>query len=513
MVAFIAFLQQRSPPESPNDQAFSLPPQTMEYAQFRMMARLAIGVHLFEDGVQPTVTEAESRPDANDDHSDADADANASRNTDSDPAPAPDIDADVDDPSTDDYKSRGQSASGQRSPPLAAADAYIDGLEEVAVTPYERICLAIVEGEVRGDDAMLARLDEVMHLHGDELNADLREDVEAIRQFGRRNATVDVAYWESMHRLAQRYSWFGELLKSKASSSQSDQRREALRPAWGTLIFVIAFFIVGFGLLAIGLAMGITAIVLYATGKLRFLYRPALDAAAPKPASSHVYLEVFVAFIAAFIAISLAVGWFEQQFPTWPSPQLPAVCLVLLLLLLPRFRGVGKAYRRAAMAIQAPRGVIVEGLLGLVGYVATLPILAAGVVGVLILNAIMTRFAPSSGTASHPAAVELMSASWPKVLMLYVLACVWAPVTEELFFRGALLHHLRTRMPLIPAALLVGLIFAAIHPQGIIAVPALAAIGFNFSLIREWRNSMVAPMVAHAVHNATAFTFVMLLFR
>ncbi len=46
------------------------------------------------------------------------------------------------------------------------------------------------------------------------------------------------------------------------------------------------------------------------------------------------------------------------------------------------------------------------------------------------------------------------------------------------------------------------LIFAIIHPQGLIAVPALAAIGFNFSLVREWRDSLIASMTMHAAHNS-----------
>jgi membrane protease YdiL (CAAX protease family) len=45
------------------------------------------------------------------------------------------------------------------------------------------------------------------------------------------------------------------------------------------------------------------------------------------------------------------------------------------------------------------------------------------------------------------------------------------------------------------------LIFAALHPQGFLAIPALASIGMGFSLLREWRDSLIAPMVAHAINN------------
>ena len=46
-----------------------------------------------------------------------------------------------------------------------------------------------------------------------------------------------------------------------------------------------------------------------------------------------------------------------------------------------------------------------------------------------------------------------------------------------------------------------GFIFAVIHPQGLLAVPALTAMGFGFALLREWRDSLIAPMVAHALNN------------
>ncbi len=63
---------------------------------------------------------------------------------------------------------------------------------------------------------------------------------------------------------------------------------------------------------------------------------------------------------------------------------------------------------------------------------------------------------------------------------------------------------MRRRLPVIPAALIVGFIFAIIHPQGFAGVPVLAALGFNFCLLREWRGSIIAPMFAHAMHNGVA---------
>jgi membrane protease YdiL (CAAX protease family) len=44
-------------------------------------------------------------------------------------------------------------------------------------------------------------------------------------------------------------------------------------------------------------------------------------------------------------------------------------------------------------------------------------------------------------------------------------------------------------------------IFAGIHPQGLAGIPVLTAMGMVLAGIRLWRNSLVASMAAHALHN------------
>jgi membrane protease YdiL (CAAX protease family) len=71
---------------------------------------------------------------------------------------------------------------------------------------------------------------------------------------------------------------------------------------------------------------------------------------------------------------------------------------------------------------------------------------------------------------------------------------------------------MRRYLLFLPAALLVALIFAVIHPQGLAAVPVLGALAVSFALIREWRGSLVGPMVAHALNNGTVLTALCLAF-
>jgi membrane protease YdiL (CAAX protease family) len=80
-------------------------------------------------------------------------------------------------------------------------------------------------------------------------------------------------------------------------------------------------------------------------------------------------------------------------------------------------------------------------------------------------------------------------------------------------FRGALFHYLRGRWSWAASAVVVSFVFAVIHPQGWIAVPALGAIALALAALREWRGSIIASMVAHAFNNFLAVSFALLLLR
>jgi hypothetical protein len=84
---------------------------------------------------------------------------------------------------------------------------------------------------------------------------------------------------------------------------------------------------------------------------------------------------------------------------------------------------------------------------------------------------------------------------------MLALASGFAPVVEEIMFRGLLFHHLRTRWAWLPAALLTSGIFAALHPQGVAALPALTTIAMVMAALRAWRGSLIAPIAAHALNN------------
>ena len=139
------------------------------------------------------------------------------------------------------------------------------------------------------------------------------------------------------------------------------------------------------------------------------------------------------------------------------------------------------------------------------GLLAMLPLLAVAVLVTLCLS----RYIGGKGPG-HPIMEEISSNPW-NILKLYLLAAVWAPITEETLFRGAFFHHLRRRNGWFLSALIVSLIFASIHPQGILGVPALMTIAMMLAALREWRGSIIAPIVLHALNNAVVMTIAILM--
>jgi membrane protease YdiL (CAAX protease family) len=80
-----------------------------------------------------------------------------------------------------------------------------------------------------------------------------------------------------------------------------------------------------------------------------------------------------------------------------------------------------------------------------------------------------------------------------------------AAIAEEVCFRGLLFAGLRERLPRLPAALIAGSVFGALHAfTGISAVPPLIAFGFIFCLLYEKTGSILPGMALHMLNNSVA---------
>jgi membrane protease YdiL (CAAX protease family) len=217
-----------------------------------------------------------------------------------------------------------------------------------------------------------------------------------------------------------------------------------------------------------------------------------------------VFLEAFAMYISLFVLFG------EVLRRVAPSISLVAYLLSTLLLPLalvwPARRGKTVRDSRRGFCWHRGEGIVKERGCGVIGYITGLPIVAIA----LVITFFLSRFA--SASPSHPIMGELRGGVL-EIGLIYLLACIWAPIMEETMFRGALFNHLRGRWGWLISSLVVGLLFALVHPQGWTAIPVLGSIGAVLASVREWRGSLIGPMTAHALNNATAVTAVLLLIR
>jgi membrane protease YdiL (CAAX protease family) len=185
----------------------------------------------------------------------------------------------------------------------------------------------------------------------------------------------------------------------------------------------------------------------------------------------------------------------------------------LWVLAYPRLRGIGWSDLRRAIGLHAGAGVLREAGHGVLCYLGAIPFLAFGLAVYALLSILREFVAGGGAQPSHPAVEQLGSAGPAGIALLFLLAAVVAPIVEEIAFRGILYGHLRGVVSprirvasALVAALASSFIFAVVHPQGILFVPALGGLAVGFCLFRELRGSLIAPMVAHGINNAVTLT-------
>jgi membrane protease YdiL (CAAX protease family) len=406
----------------------------------------------------------------------------------------------------------------------AAKESFQQQLDDTVETPLQRFRAAIATAELTGADEAADRLDAVIRdLEGDtedwydpenendqarkvQLLADARLLTAHYRDIAEQGILAQPLDPDVLDGLEERHGYFGELVRIAHQSKGSVERRELLDGAMGPFFIMMGVMILmGVGILA-GVGLGITAIVLAATGRIRAaMVRPA-------PGGS-VYLETAVLFVVSFALLqvmqAIAAQMGDRAELIAGLVAMPAQWLLLLVPFWPLLRGVRWAQLRRDLGLYAPEGAAIEVLAGIGAYLALLPVVIAGVLVMLVLLAIQGHFFPvdpDSAGATNPI-LELVKSLDPFILtLLFVMATVWAPLCEELIFRGALFRHLRSRVALPLAAILSAMVFGMMHGYALIQLIPVTILGFNFALIRAWRGSLIGPIAAHALNNAVVLS-------
>ena len=92
-----------------------------------------------------------------------------------------------------------------------------------------------------------------------------------------------------------------------------------------------------------------------------------------------------------------------------------------------------------------------------------------------------------------------------------ILIVIIAPLSEELFFRGFMYAGLRRALPLWPAAVISALIWGSLHLSGgnVGVALQLSVFGVVLAFLYERSGTLWAPIIAHLINNALAFTLLM----
>jgi membrane protease YdiL (CAAX protease family) len=195
------------------------------------------------------------------------------------------------------------------------------------------------------------------------------------------------------------------------------------------------------------------------------------------------------------LAMSLGVGVIKSLLG-WGWPEATKGVLILdvlfLVALIPLYRagrlgladlGIRKTPRRLGV------GLFLLGVIGHIGFdslwrlIFTLP-----------------RIEDGLGGLPHRSTVV--------IVLTGVALCLSAPIVEEIFFRGFLYRSLRNRLSVLPAALIVGVVFGLGHTQyPLLERPQQAAFGIIACLLYERSGSLLPSIALHMLIDASGFEF------
>ena len=294
------------------------------------------------------------------------------------------------------------------------------------------------------------------------------------------------------------------------------RRAEVLEPAFSAFAAIL-WALGSVGILACGGFIGLVVfIVLLIQRKLTGGVRVGSN-------YGGVYAETFALFLMLFIGLSFLLHWV-----TWPIAPLIKSSLVplgsLLAVVWPVVRGLSWAQVREDIGWNLGRSPALEPALGVACYILALPIVLIGFVLTLVLMALRNQLdglgvgALAQHEPIHPIIEFLVNGSAMDRVLVFIDACILAPIVEETMFRGVLYRHLRELSrrwawfwSVIFSGTIVSFLFAVIHPQGLVAVPVLMALAYGFTIAREWRGSLIPSMVGHALNNGLVVLFVILM--
>lgn len=328
-------------------------------------------------------------------------------------------------------------------------------------------------------------------------------DIDALRQIyaGDKASLGD----EKRQRLIERHGWFAKVAMTYGVPDTDAERAQLLAGGGALIGGIVLVLAAGLAATMGGIGCSIAMIVLIATGKIKRRF------VAPAPGGSMGW-EMLAAFLLAFLGFKVAASVLGaalssggSALPNWFAyVALGGQWMVALAIFFPLVRGVKFGEYRKLVGWTAERGLFREIGAGIFGYLAGLPIVFGALLLSLLLNFLVHFWSGKDAETPENPILEIAGRGDTILLvLLFTLATIWAPVVEETVFRGGVFRAMRAHMGFVLAAIASALVFGFMHGYPVQLLGPVIAIGFVFALIREWRGSIVGPMVAHFLNNAT----------
>lgn len=134
---------------------------------------------------------------------------------------------------------------------------------------------------------------------------------------------------------------------------------------------------------------------------------------------------------------------------------------------------------------------------------------AAGVGGYLAFVTLYAAIVAPEGDQSVTEDFGADESTLALVTAGFVIVVV-APIAEEFFFRGFFYRALRSRLGILSAAAIDGVVFGLIHytgPDTLELLPILVGLAFMFCLVYERTGTLYTVIGLHALNNAVAYGF------
>ncbi len=411
-------------------------------------------------------------------------------------------------------------ATSETASEQEAKDDSLPAPEALDAGTYEqRLCYAILLSELYGPQRAadyFETLDQKVadaNFEPNETQQSLRTSIDAlVEDYANGDFSQRSVSESEKAELKERLGFSGELILTPKGTADEPGRKwveqaaqSKIVGAGAILIFGILFFLAG-----IVAACTILGVVFSNASAIRFV---------PENQVGGIYLQTFAIWLVGFFGIQLALPPILEAVGLEVDPSFAiyfnfvVFFLSLAALAWPIIRG--RSWAEVCHDIGWTgesffRNIVV----GIATYAAWLPMVLIGIFSVFVLMMLFPMAAEAGefelpATPSHPIQHLMSSGDMTIWIGVFLAACVAAPIVEETMFRGVLYRHLRDRsihwnrvVSVTVAAVVNGVIFAAIHPQGVLAIPLLTTLAVGFTLAREWRGSLVSSITMHALNNS-----------